>query len=103
MEIRDRTDDCVSSNGFCPEWIVENADRYVDPFWQHVFLTVTSVAFGFAIAFTLGVLAHRRRWLVAPITNATGIFYTIPSAKAIAKPSATEATVRNTCCQNGST
>ena len=79
VEIRDRTDDCVSRNGFCPEWIADNLDRYVDPFWQHVFLTVTSVALGFAIAFTLAVLAHRRRWLVAPITNVTGILYTIPS------------------------
>ena len=79
VEIRDRSADCVSDNGFCPEWIADNFDRYLDPFWQHVFLTVTSVALGFAIAFALGILAHRRRWLVGPITNATGIFYTIPS------------------------
>ena len=79
VEIRDRSEDCVSRNGFCPEWIADNFDRYVDPFWQHVFLTVTSVAAGFAIAFGLALLAHRRRWLITPITNATGIMYTIPS------------------------
>ena len=79
VEIRDRTDDCVSRNGFCPEWIADNFDRYLDPFWQHVVLTVTAVGLGFAIAFALALLAHRRRWLVGPITNVTGILYTIPS------------------------
>ena len=34
---------------------------------------------GFAIAFSLALLAHRRRWLVNPITQVTGILYTIPS------------------------
>jgi len=79
VEIRDRTDTCVSDNGFCPGWIADNFDRYLDPFWQHVFLTVTSVAIGFAIAFVLALLAHRRRWLIGPVTNVTGILYTIPS------------------------
>ena len=79
VEIRDRTDTCVSDNGFCPGWIADNFDRYLDPFWQHVFLTVTSVAIGFAIAFALALLAHRRRWLIGPVTNVTGILYTIPS------------------------
>ncbi len=79
VEIRERGDGCVAGNGFCPDWIADNADRYVDPFWQHVFLTVTSVAIGFAIAAALALLAHRRRWLVGPIVNVTGILYTIPS------------------------
>jgi osmoprotectant transport system permease protein len=80
VEIRDReTQSCVADNGFCPSWIVDNFDRYVDPFWQHVFLTVVSVGIGFAIAFGLGLLAHRRRWLIGPVTNITGILYTIPS------------------------
>lgn len=82
VQIRDRsggTADCVQENGFCPSWIADNFDRYVDPFWEHVYLTVVSVGIGFVIAFTLALLAHRRRWLVAPITNLTGILYTIPS------------------------
>ncbi len=85
VEIRDRTGgdaECVADNGFCPEWIVDNLDRYVDPLLQHVFLTVVAVGVGFAIAFTLALLAHRRRWLIGPITNATGILYTIPSVAA---------------------
>jgi osmoprotectant transport system permease protein len=82
VEIRDRssgTAQCVMENGFCPQWIADNFDRYVDPLWQHVFLTAVSVGIGFVIAFALGLVAHRRRWLVGPITNVTGILYTIPS------------------------
>jgi osmoprotectant transport system permease protein len=73
------TDSCVESNGFCPNWIVHHLDRYVSPFWQHLFLVAVSVAIGFAIAFALALAAHRRRWLVSPITQVTGILYTIPS------------------------
>ena len=43
---------------------------------------VVSVGVGFAIAFALALIAHRRRWLVAPITQVTGILYTIPSLAA---------------------
>jgi osmoprotectant transport system permease protein len=70
---------CVEDNGFCPGWFFNHLDRYTTPFLQHVVLTVVSVAAGFIIAFALAVLAHRRRWLVAPITNITGILYTLPS------------------------
>jgi osmoprotectant transport system permease protein len=71
---------CVASDGFCPDWIADNfADRYVDPFVEHVVLTVLSVACGFAIAFTLALIAHRRRRLIGPVTSITGILYTLPS------------------------
>jgi osmoprotectant transport system permease protein len=81
LERRDRSMDssCVADNGVCPKWIVDNFDRYVTPFWDNVFLTVVSVAIGFAIAFSLALLAHRRRWLTGPITQVTGILYTLPS------------------------
>jgi osmoprotectant transport system permease protein len=82
VEIRERTDDCVSDNGFCPDWIVDNFDRYVDPFFQHVFLTVVAVAIGFGISFSLAVVAYRRRWLINPVTQVTGILYTVPSIAA---------------------
>jgi osmoprotectant transport system permease protein len=72
----------VSDNGFCPGWIADNFDRYVDPFFQHVLLTVVAVAIGFLIAFSLALLAYRRRWLVNPITQVTGVLYTIPSIAA---------------------
>ena len=83
VQIRNRTEGtCVSDNGFCPDWIVDNFDRYVTPFFQHVLLTVVSVAIGFAIAFTLALIAYRRRWLVGPVTQVTGVLYTIPSIAA---------------------
>ena len=72
-------DSCVADNGVCPGWIADNLDRYWTPLVEHVVLTVCSVAIGSAIAFGLAILAHRRRWLVGPITQVTGILYTIPS------------------------
>jgi osmoprotectant transport system permease protein len=84
FEVRDDFTErsCVADNGFCPNWIADNIDRYWDPLGQHVYLTLVSVGIGFAIAGVLALLAHRRRWLVGPIVNATGILYTIPSVAA---------------------
>jgi osmoprotectant transport system permease protein len=75
-------DKCVEDNGLCPGWIVHHLDRYTTPFVQHLVLVLVSVALGFAIAFGLALLAHRRRWLVGPVTQVTGILYTIPSLAA---------------------
>jgi osmoprotectant transport system permease protein len=72
-------DSCVANNGFCPSWIVDNFDRYLHPFWQHVYLSVIAVVAGFLIAFGLALLAHRRHWLVGPIIGVTGVLYTLPS------------------------
>jgi osmoprotectant transport system permease protein len=74
--------DCVSNNGFCPSWIVDHLSRYGTPLLQHVELTVTAVAAGFLIAFALGLVAHRRRWLIGPVTGVTGVLYTVPSLAA---------------------
>jgi osmoprotectant transport system permease protein len=83
LQIRQRTGaGCVAENEFCPDWIVENLDRYFDPFLQHVFLTVVSVAIGFVLAAGLGILAHRKRWLSGPFLGLTGALYTIPSPAA---------------------
>lgn len=85
VQIRDRSGEgtsCVADDGFCPSWIADNLDRYVDPFFQHVYLTLVSVAIGFGIAFALALLAYRRRWLIGPITQVTGILYTVPSLAA---------------------
>jgi osmoprotectant transport system permease protein len=80
LQIHHRTQsDCVSNDGFCPGWIADNWERYTHPFWQHVYLTVIALAIGFAIAASLALLAHRRRWLIGPVTTVTGIMYTIPS------------------------
>ena len=83
LQIReDPTDSCQADNGFCPGWIADNFDRYVDPFFEHVYLTVVAVAIGFAISFALALIAYRRRWLINPVTQVTGILYTIPSVSA---------------------
>jgi osmoprotectant transport system permease protein len=80
LQRRDRSgEDCVADNGICPDWIADNLDRYADPFWQHVYLTLVSLAIGFTIAFALALLAHRRRWLITPVVQVTGILYTLPS------------------------
>jgi osmoprotectant transport system permease protein len=80
VQIRDRSQaSCISQNKLCPEWIVENFDRYTGPLAQHLYLVVTSVAIGFVIAFALALIARRRRWLVGPIVGLTGVLYTLPS------------------------
>jgi osmoprotectant transport system permease protein len=82
VQIRERTDTCEADNGFCPDWIAHNFDRYVDPFFQHAYLTVVAVAIGFLISFSLALVAYKRRWLINPVTQVTGILYTIPSVAA---------------------
>ena len=83
IDIQERTgEDCIADNGFCPDWIVDNFDRYVDPFIEHVFLTVVSVGIGFAIAFGLALLAHRVGWTFKPISAVTQVLYTVPSLAA---------------------
>jgi osmoprotectant transport system permease protein len=81
LKIQDRSGEsgCVADNGFCPSWIVDNFDRYTDPLVQHVYLTAVSLVIGFAISFGLALLAHRRRWFIGPITQITGVLYTLPS------------------------
>lgn len=76
------SDACAASNGFCPDWIVDNIDRYWTPLLEHVYLTVVPVAIGFVIAMGLAILAHRRRWLTGPIIGVTGVFFAIPSVAA---------------------
>ncbi|HVQ59752.1 MAG TPA: ABC transporter permease [Solirubrobacterales bacterium] len=72
---------CQAKSGelFCWDWAGENIDRYVTPTLQHLELVLISLAIGFAIAFSLSLLAHRRAWLRPPLLIGTGILYTIPS------------------------
>lgn len=82
--VRDRTGDtgCPGNNGICLNWVLDNLDRYQTPFLEHVYLTVVPVAIGFAIALTMGLVAHRQRWLVTPLTGFTSALYTVPSIAA---------------------
>ena len=67
------------SHLFCFDWARENIDRYGTPTLQQLELVVISVLIGFAIAFALALLAHRRRWLQPPLLAGTGILFAIPS------------------------
>lgn len=60
-------------------WVSDNMDEIVQRGLQHLYLTVVSVAIGFAIAFPLAVVASRHRWLVRPATWVTGVLYTVPA------------------------
>ena len=83
IKIRDRNaGGCVADNGFCPSWIANNLDKYWQPLLEHLYLTVVSLAIGFVIAFSLAMLAHRKRWLTGPIVGVTGALYTVPSVAA---------------------
>jgi len=81
---KERTSDTLpcqakSNEVFCFDWARENIDRFGTPTVQHLELVVISVLLGFAVAFALALLAHRRAWLRTPLLAATGVLYTIPS------------------------
>jgi osmoprotectant transport system permease protein len=67
------------SHLFCWDWASQNIDRYGTPALQQLELVVISVLLGFAVAFALALLAHRRRWLRPPLLAGTGVLYAIPS------------------------
>jgi osmoprotectant transport system permease protein len=68
-----------STHLFCFDWAKENIDSFTTPAQQHVEIVGMSVLAGFAIAFALALVAHRRRWLQPPLLAATGVIYTVPS------------------------
>ncbi len=67
------------SHLFCWDWARQNIDRFGTPALQQFELVAISVAVGFAVAFALALLAHRRRWLRPPLLAGTGVLYAIPS------------------------
>jgi osmoprotectant transport system permease protein len=69
----------ATSKLFCFDWAKEHIDRYVTPTLQQLELVIVSVILGFAVAFALALIAHRRRWLQPPLLAGTGVLYTIPS------------------------
>jgi osmoprotectant transport system permease protein len=60
-------------------WIGDHVDELLAKAVQHLYLTVISVAIGFAISFGLAIWSVRRRRVYGPLTLFTGILYTIPS------------------------
>jgi ABC-type proline/glycine betaine transport system permease subunit len=66
------------------QWIIDHLDDVGEKTWQHVQLLVIPMVIGFAIAFTLAIIATRRPGTVGPVTAVTGLLYTIPSLAAFA-------------------
>jgi osmoprotectant transport system permease protein len=73
---------CPGNNDICASWIISHFDRYWTPLGQHVVLSVVPLVAGFIIATALAVLAHRKRWLQAPLLALVTILFTIPSIAA---------------------
>jgi osmoprotectant transport system permease protein len=71
---------CVGKNtSICLSWAIDHIGDYVTPTLEHLGVVLASVAIGFAIAFALVLVSHRRRWLIPTFTGITGVIYTIPS------------------------
>ena len=78
------TSTCVRENKtFCIDWLKTNWSPVLKPaLIQHIQLTVIALVIGFAVSFTLAVIAHRKRWLASPVTFLGSLLYTIPSLAA---------------------
>src|SRR5437588_4345942 len=71
---------CIQKQGtVCPGWAIHHLSQWVTPLLQHLVLVAASVAAGFVLAFAMALLAHRRRWLVAPFIGVSDVLFTIPS------------------------
>lgn len=60
-------------------WVVDNADRIVELFAQHVLLSVSPLLLGFVLSIPIGWLAVRYPRSYAPIIAVTSLFFTVPS------------------------
>jgi osmoprotectant transport system permease protein len=70
---------CPGNNGLCPGWIADNFNDYVDPFVDHIWLSVVPLAIGFVIATALALFAHRYRIFQPFFLAIVGALFTIPS------------------------
>jgi osmoprotectant transport system permease protein len=70
---------CPGNNGLCPGWIADNFNDYVEPFIEHVWLSLVPLALGFVIATGLALFAHRYRFLSPFFLGIVGALFTIPS------------------------
>lgn len=60
-------------------YIIDNPDQVLELTGQHLRLVGVSVLIAMLIAIPVGILVTRVRWLEAPVINATGVLYTVPS------------------------
>jgi osmoprotectant transport system permease protein len=70
---------CPGNNGLCPGWIADNFNDYVEPFVEHIWLSIVPLAIGFVIATGLALFAHRYRLFQPFFLGIVGALFTIPS------------------------
>jgi osmoprotectant transport system permease protein len=70
---------CPGNNGLCPGWVADNFNDYVDPFVEHIWLSIVPLAIGFLIATGLALFAHRYKILSPFFLAIVGALFTIPS------------------------
>jgi osmoprotectant transport system permease protein len=70
---------CPGNNGLCPGWIADNFNDYVEPFVEHVWLSIVPLAIGFVIATALALFAHHYRIFQPFFLGIVGALFTIPS------------------------
>lgn len=60
-------------------WAPRHLPEILEALWEHLVLSFSSVAIGFAIALALGIVCARRPRLYALVLTITGIIFVIPS------------------------
>ena len=72
---------CVLENRtFCWGWVKQHWSDTLGPaLVQHLELTAIAVGIGFALAFTVALLAYRNRAVEQPVAIVSALLYTIPS------------------------
>lgn len=60
-------------------YLVNNVGEVAALLWQHLQMTLTTLAIAVLIAIPIALLIMRFRWLSIPVMGLLGIFYTIPS------------------------
>jgi osmoprotectant transport system permease protein len=61
------------------DWVGDHLDEIRQLTWEHLKLTLLSVAIGFAISMVLALVATRWRWTYALLAGFCGVLYAIPS------------------------
>jgi osmoprotectant transport system permease protein len=69
----------LENHWWCSSYWHDYRPELTDATVQHIWLTVVSVALGFAVAFPLGLIARRYTRVETTIVGITTIIYTIPS------------------------
>jgi osmoprotectant transport system permease protein len=69
----------IVNHWWCPAYWQDYRPELTDATVQHIWLTLVSVALGFAVAFPLGLIARRYTRVESLIIGATTVVYTIPS------------------------